>query len=485
MYHCQRVATSQRSVQSRGLYADEGQEDKRIAILEEFKTIVDQSDVLQELLGDLYTIVGDTDKAELTYAKWMQMLLKTLNSTQLPYIYRRFAENLLDKGIYPEVARNFAKHAFYNYTYSDHEYPETAGRACVANGQYDEALKYFKYTLSLISDKNSSDRFWEELAEVITHANDKERYIQVLETLIDSYTSEGSTARANIHRIIAEFYGRNDMTENAEEYLMKRGFIPETCWVTLGPFENIDSRGVYYTYIPEEITQIDATAKYYARDQLISWEKPSDNKLDGLFDFGNKDGVNNDSAAYAWTNVISPDERDVVIRFDSDDQGIVWLNGEKVFEHFRTSGVQIDRYTIPVTLKKGENSILVKVGNVWLNWDFYLRLTDADGKPFGDLKFKDADELLQAAPPKSTSHPNVNLSMAAYYSKNNMPDKAMNLMRQTGFIHENSWRVLGPFDNANGIGYSTEYIPEDTTQIDIAAKHKSIDGEISWREFTG
>ena len=467
-----------------GFYTDEGQENKRIAILEKFKPIVDQSDDLHELLADLYKKAGDTDKAELAHAKWLHIRLKTLNRTQGANSYRSFADRLLDKGIYPEVALNFAKRAFYKNTYSEHEYPQTLGRAYVANGLYDKALKYFKYALILISGKYSSDKFWEEIVEISNEANDQERYIQILETLIDSMPPEGSTTRAKIHRIIAEFYGKNDMTENAEKFLRKSGFIPETCWVTLGPFENIDSRGVFYAYIPEGITQIDATAKYYGRDQLISWEKPSDHKLDGRFDFGNTDGINNDSAAYAWTNIISPKERDVVIRFDSDDQGIVWLNGEKVFEHFRARGVQIDHYTIPVTLKKGENSILVKVGNVWLTWEFYLRLTDANGIPFGDLKFKNANELLQAIPPKSTSLPNLNLSMAAYYSKNNMPDKAMEQMRQTGFIHENSWWVLGPFDNTTGIGYNMEYIPENTTQINITAKYESIDGEISWEKFT-
>ena len=467
-----------------GFYADEGQEDKRIVILEEIKPKVNQSAVLHELLGDLYKKVGDTKKAELAYTKWLQIQQKELNSAQNTYSYHSFADKLLDKGLYPETALNFAKRAFSKNTGSSHDYPVTLGRACVANGLYDEALKHFKHALSLISDEHYSDMFWEEITEAIKNAHDKERYIQILDTLINSIPSESSIARANIYRTIAAFYGGNDMSENAEKYLLKNGFIPETYWVTLGPFKNIDSRGVLYAYIPEETTQIDTTAKYYGRDQLISWEKPSDNKLDGLFDFGNKDGINNDSAAYAWTIVTSPDTRNIVLRFDSDDQGLVWLNGKKGFEHFRTSGVKIDRYTIPVTLKKGENTLLVKVGNAWQAWDFYLRLTDADGKPFGDLKFKNADELLNASPPKPTFHVNVNLGMAEYYSKNNMPDKAMEQMRQTGIIHEKNWWILGPFDSTTGIGHNTKYIPEDTTQIDLIEKYEGLNGQISWKKFT-
>ena len=348
------------------LYANEGQENKHIAILEEIREKLpkmDKSAVLHELLGDLYKKVGDSKKAELAYDKWLQIRQKALISAQSAYSYHNFADTLLDKGLYPDTALNFAKRAFSKNTVSSHDYPTTLGRACVANGLYDEALKHFKHALSLITDEHYSDMFWEEIAEAIKYANDKERYIQMLATLINSIPSESSIDRANIYRTIAAFYGGNDMSEKAENYLLTSGFIPETCWITLGPFKNIDSRGYLYAYIPEETTQIDTTAKYYGRDQLISWEKPSDSKLDGLFDFDNKDGINNDSAAYAWAIVTSPDTRDIVLRFDSDDQGTIWLNGKPVFSHDRTSGVRIDRYTIPVTLIKGENTILVKVCN--------------------------------------------------------------------------------------------------------------------------
>ena len=83
--------------------------------------------------------------------------------------------------------------------------------------------------------------------------------------------------------------------------------------------------------------------------------------------------------------VISPDERKVQLRFDSDDQGKIWLNGEEVFAHTRTYSAEIDRDIIPVTLKPGANSILVKVCEEEEGWGFYMRITDTNGKPFDDL----------------------------------------------------------------------------------------------------
>ena len=467
-----------------GLYDGEGQEDKHIAILEEIRQKfpkMDNSAVLHELLGDLYKKTDDADKAELAYDKWLKIRQKAVNSAQSRSNYHSFAVKLLDKGLYPETALNFAKRALFNDTYSYYSYPTTLGRACVANGLYDEALIHFKHALSIISNEHHSDMFWEEIAEATTNANDKERFIQMLNELIDSTPSESLNVRANIHRIIAESYAENGLPVKAEKYLLKIGFVPETAWITLGPFDNKDNVGINTAYIPEDTTQIDTTAKYYGKDKLIHWQKPEDNTVNGMIWLGEDIDW---TATYATAIVSSPDKRDITIRFDSDDQGIVWLNGKGVFRHDRMSGAQVDRYNFPVTLQKGENTILVKVCNASIYTYFFMRLTDADGNPFSDLKFINADELLNAPPPKPTFHVNVNLGLAEYYSKNNMPDKAMEQMRQTGMIDETAWWVLGPFDNTVGIGYNTKYIPEDTTQIDPNKKYEGIDGQISWKTFT-
>ncbi len=468
-----------------GLYDGEGQEDKHIAILEEIHQKfpkMDNSAVLHELLGDIYTKTGDPDKAELAYDQWLKIRQKAVNSAQNTSNYRNFADKLLDKGLYPETALNFAKRAFFKYTYSYYSpYPTTLGRACIANGLYDEALKHFKHALSFIPNEHYSDMFWEEIAAASKNANDKERFIQILNELINSIPAESLNAHANIHRIIAESYAENGMPKKAENYLLRTGFVPETAWITLGPFDNKDNVGIYTAYIPEDNTQIDTTAKYYGKDKLIHWQKPEDNTVNGMIWLGEDIDW---TATYASAIVSSPDERDITIRFDSDDQGIVWLNGKGVFKHDRMSGAQVDRYNFPATLQKGENTILVKVCNASIYTYFFMRLTDADGNPFNDLKFINADEMLNAPPPKPTFHVNVNLGLAEYYNKNNMPEKAMEQMRQTGMIDENAWWILGPFDNTVGIGYNTKYIPEDTTQIDLNKKYEGIDGQISWKKFT-
>ena len=134
--------------------------------------------------------------------------------------------------------------------------------------------------------------------------------------------------------------------------------------------------------------QIDMTAKYDGVDGQIGWEKRTDDTFDGFVDldkiFGSKI---NWVTAYARITVTAPDEREAQICFGSDDQAKVWLNGEEVFTYSEYRSAAIDQNAISVTLKAGENSILIKVCDERGFWGFYLRLTDTDGVPFTDLAF--------------------------------------------------------------------------------------------------
>ena len=171
------------------LYADEGQEDRLIAILEEVKPKKQESIVLHELLGDLYKKTGDSDRAEIAYAKWSKLREQEVN-IQDAYHQRWFAEELLEKGIFPETALKYAKRAMRGDTGTNYYYTMTLGHAYLANERYDEALRNYKYALSIISPNSSLDYFWKQIADASKNADDKERYIQMLDALKKSIPPE-------------------------------------------------------------------------------------------------------------------------------------------------------------------------------------------------------------------------------------------------------------------------------------------------------
>ena len=228
-------------------------------------------------------------------------------------------------------------------------------------------------------------RLFSQIAHIGRTADDKESYMKRLHQLMDA-VPDNLSVRLNIHLALAEFYRDNDMLDTAEMHIQETGFIMEDQWLILGPFDNIGGIGYNTAYIPEDATQIDRRKKYDGIDGQVGWQKSTDDVRNAHI----KLGENIDWAvAYAFATVTSPDEREVQFRFDSDDQGKIWLNGEQIFTHTKAFTAEIDRYIVPVTLKSGKNSILLKVCEEDGGWGFYLRITDTKGKSFDDLKIID------------------------------------------------------------------------------------------------
>ena len=371
------------------LYTGEAHADKRIAVLEELSAKTEKSAVLYKMLGDAYRETGDTEKAALAYTKWLEIRQKEVSQNRHASEYQQLAEVLLKQNIMPETALVFATIATESQT--DWTYVLTLGHAYLANEQYEEALREFKRSLDLINQSGRTfvyieDRLLSRISEAGKHAKDNGPYVEIADKLLNALPEKLISQSENL-LALAKFCLEHGLTEKAATYINKAGFIAESEWLTLGPFDNTDGVGYNTVYIPEDATQVDTTAKYDGADGQVSWKKLNDVTLDGFVDFGRDVGWR---TAYAWVMITSPDERKAQLRFDSDDQGKVWLNEKKMYAHRRRNrGAVVDRRTIPVTLKVGENSILVKVCNETSNWGFYLRITDTDGKPFDDLKIID------------------------------------------------------------------------------------------------
>ena len=220
------------------------------------------------------------------------------------------------------------------------------------------------------------------------NAKDKDGYVEMLNKLIESMP-DNLRSHLNTTFALAQFYKENGMHDKAQELIHKTGFVAEDAWMVIGPFDNVRGIGYNTEYIPENLPQIDMTAKYGGKYGQVSWQKYTDEILNGYIGLGNDE---NWATGYAFATVNSPDEREVEFRFDSDDQGKVWLNGVEVFTHTKTFTAEIDNFIIPVTLNAGKNSILVKVCEESGGWGFYLRITDKNGNPFDDLEIATSTE---------------------------------------------------------------------------------------------
>ncbi|MHC4693974.1 MAG: hypothetical protein ACYS67_14630, partial [Planctomycetota bacterium] len=80
--------------------------------------------------------------------------------------------------------------------------------------------------------------------------------------------------------------------------------------------------------------------------------------------------------AYAWAQVNMEEETKGVLGIGSDDSVKVWLNGKLVHKNLVVRGVIPDNDRVPVTFKKGENHLVIKILNTGGPWGFACRLLE-------------------------------------------------------------------------------------------------------------
>ena len=374
------------------LYTDQEQNDKGIAVLEELKPKMVKNAVILELLGDAYKEADNTEKADAIYTEWLTIRRKEVNREQRSWGYGNLAGQLLTKNIMPETALELAERA--SQTRADWSSALTLGRAYVANDRYEEAFEQFIRGLNGMGQSymlytDTAREFWSRVTQAGKNAKDEERYLEMVNNLMNA-TPDNPAVEVYANTTLAQFYHERD-PEKAKAYMDKTAFIPESTWWIVGTFDNAGGIGYNKAYVPETAMQLDTTAEYDGIEDQVNWKKQADDTFDGFVNL-NKIFDRNVSwnTAYAWTTVNSPNEREAQFSFGSGGQAKLWLNGEEVFTHSEVHNLSVDQDTVPITLKAGKNSILVKVCSETYTLGFYLRLTNPDGDPFTDMEFEDA-----------------------------------------------------------------------------------------------
>ena len=368
------------------LFIRRGAEDELITHLEALRPKMEGSSVLHELLGDAYKNAGDEQKAELAYSQWLKIRKSEVDLKNQASEYYDLAVELLNKNIFPETALELAMKAFERESSSN--YIVTLAQAFLVNEQYENAYQLISNIFDMVYLPFVERRLFLRVVKTGKLVKDKDGYVEMLNKLIESMP-DNLRSHLNTTFALAQFYKENGMPDKAKELIHKTGFVAEDAWMVIGPFDNVGGIGYNTEYIPENLPQIDMTVKYDGKYGQVSWQKHTDEILNGYIGLGKGE---NRAVGYAFATVNSLDEREVEFRFDSDDQGKVWLNGIEVFTHTKTFTAEIDNFIIPVTLNAGKNSILVKVCEESGGWGFYLRITDKNGKPFDDLEIPTSTE---------------------------------------------------------------------------------------------
>ncbi len=161
------------------------------------------------------------------------------------------------------------------------------------------------------------------------------------------------------------------------------GFLSH--WHLIGPFDNTDRAGFERVYSPEK--EINLNAEYEGKEaKPVKWQEYATPDDYGKVDFNTPYGPLKQVTGYAYTEFNAAEAREAEIRLGCKNAWKVWFNGEFLFgrdEYHR--GQRIDQYSLPVKLRQGKNTILVKAcqneqEQDWtVQWEFQLRVCDATG----------------------------------------------------------------------------------------------------------
>jgi hypothetical protein len=159
----------------------------------------------------------------------------------------------------------------------------------------------------------------------------------------------------------------------SDEFVQMLGFVER--FKVIGPFGGPGADCFNTVYPPEQ------------RIDSLDWRTVSTDST-GYLNFLDHLSPTDWVCAYAYCKIVSPQARSAQIRLGTNDTATLWFNGEKVLSKNVERSASPDSDILPVRLRKGENTILIKVCNTEFNWGLYLRLSDRDGVALKELAFQ-------------------------------------------------------------------------------------------------
>lgn len=167
------------------------------------------------------------------------------------------------------------------------------------------------------------------------------------------------------------------------DLVQQLGFL--TQWQVIGPFDNTGGAGFEKVYPPE--VRVDLLAEYPGKEGVVRWKPFTSRHEHGMVDFNQAYAPLKEVTGYAYCEFRSNRRQPAELRLGCKNGWKLWFNGQFLFgrdEYHR--GAELDQYRLPVELREGANTLLVKLTQneqreEWtVEWEFQLRVTDPTGR---------------------------------------------------------------------------------------------------------
>jgi hypothetical protein len=180
-----------------------------------------------------------------------------------------------------------------------------------------------------------------------------------------------------------EVIGKSSQANGSEMAFVSMSGVPTdrrfiTEWNLIGPFDAPNMSYLQVAYPPER--EIDFAQTYQGKDNArLQWYKIQA-EASGFMRLENRITPSERGIVYGLVYVISPDNRDALMLVGSDDGVRIWLNQDLIHTNPAYRGAYPDQDRIPVTLKKGLNTLLIKILQGGGGWGYYVRFVDPEAQ---------------------------------------------------------------------------------------------------------
>lgn len=270
--------------------------------------------------------------------------------------------------------------------------PTAALTRFLANPGHDPQARRLAFDLLVQQDKTAKDRFLPKMVNDPSPELRREAVGRVLDDAEKLLSAEKKAeARSLFQQAFAAARDKDQIDKAAKRLkdlgqpidLAKHlGFILD--WKLIGPFANVEQKGIETPYPPEKA--LDSKAEYDGKAGKVRWKDYLSKDENGIVDLHVGVGQHSEAVVYAATEFTSPAARDVEVRIGCYNAFKLWVNGELALRREDAyTGMQFDHYPAKIRLREGKNTLLMKVctdipqPSVPNLWRFQLRVCAADG----------------------------------------------------------------------------------------------------------
>lgn len=232
----------------------------------------------------------------------------------------------------------------------------------------EEAFTLVKDLIGQDQLKDLSVPFLAGIARALYAANRPEDAKRILDSVVPRITTSGD---------MQAFMGA--VQGGGPELARALGFI--TTWQVVGPFPW--SMADAFSADPIGAPNVDLAKTYPAsKGDPRAWKATEAGGANAIVDLTGLFGMQSNAAAYAYAEIDAPEATPIVLRAGSDDGIKIWVNGAVAHEHNIDRGLAVDQDEANAALVAGKNRILVEITQGGGGWNFCLRLTYPDGRPY-------------------------------------------------------------------------------------------------------